>query len=287
MAKRSTQVGTTYRQVSLFWQASAVWESCPLFSGSSGNAIYIGGGHTKILVDAGMPASALGAQLLDLDIDPATIDGILVTHEHSDHIKGLGAFARKHQTPIYVTPKTWQAMRGCLGNTEKLKPQFIEANQVFYLGDLAIFPFQTSHDAADPVGFRIATDRGKVAVCTDLGKLTAGVKEALAGVDTIYLEANYDDHLLFSGRYPYLLKKRISGEKGHLSNTDAGLLGAELVKSGCRKLILSHLSQENNFPELAELTVAQALRQAGIQVDTDVTLETAPRHSRGRRQTLL
>lgn len=254
----------------------------PLFSGSGGNAVYVGAGQTGILVDAGVSCARVVSEMKTLGLDPSALDAILITHEHSDHVAGAGILSRRFDLPIYATEGTWSAMAEKLGAVSAKNMRVIEAGQDFYIGDLDISPFSLPHDAADPCGYAFACGHLRAAVATDIGCPREGWLKAVSGCELVLLEANYDPGMLKAGRYPYALKTRILGTRGHLSNEDAGRAACRLAGNGTRSLILGHLSKENNFPELALETVRLALTEAGVRVGTDVELTVASRdHASG------
>ena len=230
---------------------------CSIASGSSGNCIYVGSDNHHILIDAGISRKRVEAGLRELELSGKDIDGILLTHEHSDHIKGLGVLARKYGVPIYATPGTAGAVKAMSGLGRIDDSLFVEihADQDFQIGDLKVSPFHISHDAAEPVAYRIACGEKKMAVATDLGVYTDYTVEHLKGLDVLLLEANHDIHMLQVGAYPYYLKQRISGDLGHLSNETAGKLLCEVLHDDLKAIVLGHLSKENNYAELAYETV--------------------------------
>ena len=250
---------------------------CPLFSGSSGNAVYIGSDSTGILIDAGVSASRIIKELGAVGVSPGGIRALLVTHEHSDHISGVGVFSRRFHVPVYATEGTWAAMRGKIGDIDERNVITFPAGEDFSVGDLFIRSFQIPHDAADPVGYAVTHGRCKAAVATDIGCVRDGWLNELEGCDALLLEANHDVSMLEAGSYPYELKKRILGRKGHLSNDAAGEAAVSLVQRGVRAIMLGHLSKENNFPELALTSVTCALREAGWEPGRDVMLSVASR----------
>ncbi len=250
---------------------------CPLFSGSSGNSVYVGTDKTKILIDAGVSGAKITAELEKIGVALKDIQAILVTHEHADHIGGVGVLSRRLRLPVYASAGTWAAMRGKLGAVDARCSIEFTPGEDFSIGDLDIRPFSTPHDAAEPVGYVVSAGQGKVAVATDLGHLKGGWLNEVEGADVLLLEANHDVDTLEAGRYPYELKKRILGRRGHLSNDDAGRAAVELVKRGVRAIVLGHLSGENNFPELAYASVACALEEAGFKPGRDVMLSVARR----------
>ena len=249
----------------------------PLFSGSSGNAIYVGTDRTNLLIDAGVSGSRVLDELKTVGVNPSDLDGILVTHEHSDHIKGVGVLARKLRVPIYATEGTWAGMEAKLGKISLNQQAIIQTESPFYIGDLDITAFPTPHDALEPCGFAFSNGCARFAIATDIGYAREGWMKYILGADAVLLEANYDPDMLTAGSYPFELKKRILSRKGHLSNDDAGAVAAKLVQSGAKQIILGHLSKENTFPELALRTVELILRQNGIDPESDLDLRVAQR----------
>ena len=226
---------------------------CSIASGSSGNCIYVGSEATHLLVDVGISGKRTESGLKELGLTCRDIDGILITHEHSDHTNGLGILARKYEIPIYATPGTIRAIRNSSGLSDLGEELFHEVweDKKLTLKDLTINPLHISHDAAQPVGYRISYGNRKVAVCTDLGIYNDYTVECLKGMDAVLLEANHDVNMLQVGPYPYYLKQRILGEKGHLSNENSGRLLCRILHDGLQTVLLGHLSKENNLPELA------------------------------------
>ena len=237
----------------------------PLFSGSSGNSVYVTDGSTKILIDAGVSCARIATELKEIGADPRDISAILITHEHSDHIKGAGIFSRKYGAPIYATEGTWQAMADKLGEIPAECRCYLEPGTDLFVGDMNVLPFSTPHDAADSVGYVISTPGGaQFALATDIGCVRGGWLDAISGSAAVLLESNYDPDMLQAGRYPYELKRRIMSRKGHLSNDDAAEVALSLIAAGARQLVLGHLSKENNFPELAYRCCAAALERDGV-----------------------
>ncbi len=226
---------------------------CSIASGSSGNCIYVGSEATHLLVDTGISGKRIEAGLASLDLTGRDIDGILITHEHADHISGLGVMARKYGIPIYGTRGTLRALLGCksLGALDEELFHEIREDERFILKDLYIDPMRISHDAAQPCGYRIAYGNKRVAVCTDLGTYNDYTVECLKGMDALLLEANHDVNMLQVGPYPYPLKQRILGDRGHLSNENSGRLLCRVLHDKLQHILLGHLSNENNIPELA------------------------------------
>lgn len=226
---------------------------CSIASGSSGNCVYVGSDATHLLLDVGISGKRTEAGLKELGLKMSDIDGIFITHEHADHINGLGVLARKYGVPIYGTRGTIEAIRQTytLGQIDDELFRYIKADEKCTVKDVAVYPIHTSHDAAEPVAYRIGHDGKKIAVITDLGCYNDYTVECLRDLDVLYLEANHDIHMLQVGPYPYYLKQRILSEKGHLSNESAGKLLSRLLHDNMRAVVLGHLSKDNNLPELA------------------------------------
>lgn len=243
---------------------------CNLFSGSSGNSTYIETQSTKILIDAGVSCSRIERALNTLEVSLDEIDAILITHEHSDHIKGLPVISRKYKTPIFATNKTWAQMN-LIDIQEECKKSFTPGID-FKLRDATIHPFSIPHDAADPCGFSILSHGKKVTVATDIGHIENELVTEMTGSDALLIEANYDNDTLLCGAYPYFLKKRIASDIGHLSNENTSKLVRTLYESGVTNFILGHLSKENNFPELAYQTVLNELNTSELKVPFNLTV---------------
>ena len=246
---------------------------CSIGSGSSGNCHYIGYKDTNILVDAGLSGKRISTGLDDLNIDASKLKGIFITHEHSDHIKGAGIISRKYDIPIFANIKTWCAMKDKLGQIEDRNMKVFENDKSYSLGDLIIRPFSISHDASDAEGYNFYADNEKMSIATDIGKITDNIRRHLYKSKLVVLESNYDPNMLMMGSYPYALKKRVMSEVGHLSNEDAANFCVELIKEGTERILLAHLSKENNFPELAYETSKGILTQNSIIVGQDVKLD--------------
>ena len=249
----------------------------PLFSGSSGNAIYVGCDEAHLLVDAGMSGSRVTGELASMGIDPKKLNGILVTHEHIDHIKGIGILSRKYDLPVYATEGTWQGMYGKIGPVSDKNRVIFEPEQDFFIGPINVMPFPTPHDANQSVGYAFDLYGARLAIATDLGCIRESWLKYVTGADAVILESNYDPDMLNAGPYPYELKKRIKSRHGHLSNEDAGHVAAELVRRGTSQIILGHLSKENNFPELAMRTCELYLQMNGLTPHVDAALYVARR----------
>lgn len=236
----------------------------PLFSGSSGNALLLEAGAARVLIDAGLPAKTVEQALLSAGIPPETLTAILITHEHSDHIKGVGPIARKYQLPVYANAPTWETMEGKLGKLAPANMRTFVTGQDFYLKDLSILPFATPHDAAESVGYAFTYKGIRMCSVTDIGHMDHSILDILEGSRLLFLESNHDEDMLKAGPYPYPLKRRILSDRGHLSNDSAGKALCKLYRRGVRDVILGHLSRENNYEELALTTVKSSLLMEDI-----------------------
>ena len=260
---------------------------CPLFSGSSGNALFCQYGNTRLLIDAGKPGKQVEEALRSIGVDPGTLSGVLITHEHSDHISGVGVISRKYHLPLYATAGTWAAMDGKIGKIDPALRQELQAGRDFLLGDIGVVPFPIPHDAADPVGYRLYGGNLSVSTATDLGHFSGYVYDQIAGSDLILLESNHDpDMLRANPRYSAQLKARILGERGHLSNASCAEALLRLIAAGTGTVVLGHLSGENNTPELAERVSSEILRREGIEPGRDVGLSVALRDTVGAVYTI-
>ncbi|MDR0884175.1 MAG: MBL fold metallo-hydrolase [Oscillospiraceae bacterium] len=248
---------------------------CPLFSSSSGNSVYIGGGDGGVLIDCGVSAKQTTAALYDIGVDAASIRAVFVTHEHSDHVRGVRVFAKKYALPVYGTAGTLAAMEenGVADGTYKC---FVLPEEGTEAAGFWLRPFATSHDVRESCGYRITVPDGRhLAVCTDLGMMTSTVLTQLLQCTLVMLESNHDVGMLQNGPYPYWLKQRILSDRGHLSNEACAQTAVQLVQNGVMRLILGHLSKENNMPALAYEHNNAALAAAGIRVGSDCLLSVA------------
>ena len=247
---------------------------CQLFSGSSGNAIFIAGGETKILVDAGVSAKRLTEALAAIGEDAASLSAVFITHEHSDHIKGLRVFAAKYHLPVFADERVLDAMRQSGDINEKITAFSLEENME--VDGVEVLPFALSHDSSACYGYRFnLPQKRSIAVCTDTGYITDAAKATLAGSDLVFLESNHEITMLENGFYPYPLKQRILSSKGHLSNLACSEFATELVESGTTRLVLSHLSRENNHPDIARQTTLSALTDCDFRENIDFRLRVA------------
>lgn len=251
---------------------------CSLYSGSSGNCLFVENNSTKILVDCGVSGKKVCEGLESIDKKIEDIDAIIVTHEHSDHVQSLGLISKKYNIPVYANTETWQAMptqsQKILENNKKT---FNNDND-FEIGNLLIHPFSTPHDAANPCGFNIYSGKRKISIATDLGHMDNVILENLKESSFILLESNYDPEILKVSKYPYILKQRIAGPNGHLSNSTAGKTIGCLIQNDLKTVMLGHLSKENNFPELAYQTVVEELIDQNIDTN-EISLSVANRNN--------
>ncbi len=246
----------------------------PIASGSSGNCTFIGHKNDGILIDVGISCKAVTDALNQAAFDPKALKGIFITHEHIDHISGLRVFAKKHNVPVFASEKTACAI---LCQTPELEDCLHVLEHKLDLGDMEIERFATSHDCEGSSGYAISLSNGrKCAVCTDLGVISAEVHSALSGCKTVLLESNHDVTMLQNGPYPPYLKNRILSEKGHLSNIACASELAKLVDTGTERIILGHLSRENNRPEIARGCTTASLMDKKMIEDSDYTLYIAP-----------
>lgn len=230
---------------------------CSIASGSSGNCIYVGSEDTNILIDVGISKKRIEEGLKAIGVACEDLDGILITHEHSDHIQGLGVFSRKYKIPVYATSGTIRGIEGykSLGKMPEGLLHQVKVDETFQVGSLEIHPFAISHDALEPSGFRVEKDGKTVAVATDLGIYDEYIVENLKDVNALVLEANHDIHMLEVGPYPYPLKRRVMGDQGHLSNELSGRLLCDILHDRLQCVMLGHLSKDNNYENLAYETV--------------------------------
>lgn len=246
-----------------------------LFSGSSGNSTLISGRETNILIDAGVSCAKICASLSELGISPNELDAVLITHEHSDHVNGVRVLSKKFNIPVYATEKTLGAMN--LYDVYAHNQRAVKSGERFEIREFEIFPFSIPHDAADPVGYSVLAENKRYTVATDLGHINERLLKCLCKSEVVLLESNHDVEMLKNGRYSYPLKKRILSDSGHLSNENAAWTATQLAMWGTGKIILGHLSNENNTPSLAYEASHSMLCKNGAQIGGDVILKVAPR----------
>ncbi|MGN1317689.1 MAG: MBL fold metallo-hydrolase, partial [Lachnospirales bacterium] len=255
-------------------------------SSSKGNCIYIGSEHTNILIDAGVSGKKVEEGLKELNLCGTDIDAIFVTHEHSDHVSGIGVMSRRFNIPVYATEGTWNNMPKSVGAFRRNMERLVYADEVCVFNDLCIKPFNIPHDASEPVGYSVFNDKHKITVATDIGHITDTVKENVKNSSLVLLESNHDVNMVLKGGYPQVLKERILSDFGHLSNDNAGKF---LAKGICEKLkyvFLGHLSQDNNTPRIAYDTVSSILADMGAEIGGDFNMWVAPPYGVKRRISL-
>lgn len=252
---------------------------CSLFSGSSGNSMFISTQSAKVLIDVGLSAVKIIDALISIGEEPKSISAILISHEHLDHIRGAGPLSRKFNIPIYANKNTWDVMDKNIGKIDHQNRKYFIENDFLYICDMKIYPFPIPHDAANPVGFCIYDSSKKITLVTDVGHINNCIYDNILGSEILVLEANHNEEVLKMGPYPWKLKKRILGENGHLSNENAAKLILDMSKNGTKKFFLGHLSKENNFPELAFETVKNILNEENIVVGKDVFVNVLSRNS--------
>ncbi|GGE05836.1 metallo-hydrolase [Marinithermofilum abyssi] len=244
-----------------------------LASGSTGNAIYVETDRFRVLIDAGLSGKRLEKLLRSIGADPASLDAILVTHEHIDHVKGLGVFARRYRLPIHLNEATWRSLPSSVGKLEEDQCHLFDTGSALELGDLTIESFPISHDAAEPVGFCLHHGRETLGLVTDTGYVNRRIVDKVAGADALIFEANHDVEMLRMGAYPWNVKRRILSDVGHLSNEDAAEALLDILQGVGENVYLAHLSQDNNLTELAHLTVKDILQENGLRVGKDIRLQ--------------
>jgi phosphoribosyl 1,2-cyclic phosphodiesterase len=243
-------------------RGASIFKFCVLSSSSSGNSIFVGTDRARVLIDAGLSRREIESRLFAIGEDPSMLDAVLVTHEHSDHVSGLGVLLRKYKKPVYLTHLTetaidWEGIPG--------PRQTFQAGTGFTIGDLEIGSFTIPHDAIDPVGYVVRSQGVSCAVVTDLGYMPDSIKMHLRGVDALLLESNHNLEMLKVGPYPWSLKQRIMGRKGHLSNEAAFEFIANDMDSSVSTLVLGHLSEHNNYPTLVQQMAEEALGRRGLR----------------------
>lgn len=254
---------------------------CSLFSGSSGNCIFMEANGTKILIDAGLSGKRIIQALTSIGEQPSEISAILVTHEHIDHTRGVGILSRKFDIPIYANENTWTSMEREIGPVNVKNKMYFDTGMEFEIGNIQVKAFPIPHDAAEPVGYNFFAGNRKITTATDIGHVTKELLKHLEMSDLLLLESNHDIEMLKVGPYPWPLKQRILGDRGHLSNDMAAKVAAHMAEKGTTRILLGHLSKENNFPELAYQTVINVLEEKKIRVGADIMLDVALRDSVG------
>ncbi len=254
---------------------------CSLYSGSSGNCLFVESENTKLLIDSGVSLKKIENGLEALNVPSSSLDGILVTHEHSDHVQSLGNMSKKYNLPVFANSQTFDAMPKQTDKitTENIKK--ISIDEKFFINDIEVNAFSIPHDAANPCGFTLTCGNDKISIATDIGHITNDILKKLEGSSFILLESNYDTEVLKYSKYPFNLKKRIAGPTGHLSNEMAGKVINYLIHDNLKTAMLGHLSKESNFPELAYQTVVDEIMGAGTDIN-NIKLSVASRDKIGQ-----
>lgn len=239
---------------------------CVLAGGSKGNSIFVETPRTRIMIDAGLSCKQLEIRLGHIQVPPETINAIVVTHEHRDHVQGVDVFVKKYGTPVYVNRTAYKDLKPLLPRV--LNPCFFHSSEDFIINDLALSPFSIPHDASDPVGLLVKNNGKRLGVVSDLGYATRLVRERLKGVHSLVLESNHDTDMLFDGPYPWALKQRVKGKNGHLSNEDSKELLEDIFHSSDLKcVVLTHLSETNNHPDMVFSSAGKFLKDKGVTFD--------------------
>ena len=258
-----------------------MFQFCSLYSGSSGNSLFVQSDNTKLLIDSGVSCKKIELALQDINIDPSSLDGILITHEHIDHVQSLGTISKKYNLPVFVNQETLDAMPKQKDKISNNNIKLFNVSEKFEIGDLTINSFSIPHDAANPCGFNIYNNNKKMSIATDIGHMENSILRDLEGSSFILLEANYDPEVLKCSAYPFYLKSRIAGPTGHLPNITSGKTINHLLDSGLKTAILGHLSKESNFPELAYQTVIDELISNNYN-ENSLNLSVASRDKHGK-----
>ena len=264
------------------WEGFPLFELCTLASGSSGNCLLMTDGTTHLLVDAGISARRITKSLRALGVEPSDLSGILITHEHTDHIAGVATLTKQFSLPVYASHAAGRQLTYRIAFLEDCLHTFAPGDS-FEVGSFGVESFATSHDTEQSVGYAVTRSNRTAAVATDLGQVTDLVRRGIEGAHLLVCEANHDVEMVRSGPYPYFLKERILGSRGHLCNEDGAVLARRAVEEGAHTVVLAHLSAENNTPQRAHHAVKTHLEATGVDTVHDVLLEVAPRSDSGRR----
>lgn len=246
---------------------------CSLSSGSSGNCQYIETGNMRILIDAGFSGKRVEELLNSIDVCPTSLDAIFVTHEHGDHIKGVGVLSRRYDLPLYANEKTWLGMESKIGKIKEKNIKVFTTDDWIEMKDLTVNPIKIFHDALEPVGYVVHYNNKKISLVTDTGIIDHRIKDKIKDSNIYLMEANHDTRMLQNGDYPWFLRERIASPEGHLSNDDAANTLKEIIKGNEEIILLGHLSKDNNKPELAYRTVKSKLDSNGVDVGKDIQLD--------------
>ena len=252
---------------------------CTLSSGSSGNSTFLEHKGTRLLIDCGHSGKHITSCLNSIGENPDAIDYILITHEHIDHIRGIGVFSRKYNTPIFASDKTWNwiLQNNKIGHISPHNIRRFQTGEEIYLDNIVIKAFPTPHDATDPHGFRFECDNKTAVLATDIGHVSKEIQENIYNTDIVILESNHDEKMLLNGEYPEYVKERILGDYGHLCNRIAAHFASSIIQNGTKHLILGHLSNESNTPECVQTEMQKAFAKISAKSEVDFTFQIAPR----------
>lgn len=243
-----------------------------LASGSSGNCTYVESANCKIMIDAGLSGKRIEALFAQIDRQVMDIDAILVTHEHKDHIHGVGVLSRKYNIPIYANAKTWSAMENMIGKIDPDNRRYIEPDTLVSIGDIDVLTYNVSHDAIQPQFYAFQKGKKQFAMLTDTGYVSDRLRSQLKNASAYLIESNHEIELLRYGKYPWSVKQRILGDRGHLSNEDGALAMVDLIGNNTKDIYLGHLSRDNNTKELAMTSMEDVLKYNNFAVNEDFLL---------------
>ena len=246
---------------------------CSLSSGSSGNCQYIETDNLKILVDGGFSGKKIEVLLSSIGVCANELDGIFVTHEHIDHVRGVGVLSRRYDLPIYANGNTWTGMEKTIGKISSKNTKVFISEKDLDIKDITVHPIKIFHDAMEPVGYVVYYKNKKISIVTDTGWVSDTMKDKIKDSDIYLMESNHDINMLREGAYPWSLKQRVLSTRGHLSNDDAGRVLGEVISGKGEIVLLGHLSGENNLPDLAHRTVKSSMTKLGLDVEKDLTLD--------------
>ncbi len=250
-----------------------------LGSGSKGNATYLEAAGTALLIDAGMSGIELQRRLAAIGVELSSVHAIFLTHEHNDHIHGAGVLSRRLNIPVFANPSTFSKADSTLNKLAAYKE--FDTGAIFHFRNLEIHPFSISHDAADPVGFRISDAKSSFGYCTDTGRVSQLMKQRLSACHALVIESNHDAEMLKKGSYPPYLKQRIRSSQGHLENEEAAAFMKDLLHDGLEHVVLAHLSEENNDPGIAYQVMKTALGRDLDKLDANLRISVAAQHRAG------
>jgi phosphoribosyl 1,2-cyclic phosphodiesterase len=243
---------------------------CVLGSGSSGNATFIEHGQTRLLIDAGLRAKEIVLRLFQIGIDPATLSGIFISHEHNDHMEGAAPLSRKYKVPVFISPRALDHSSFALHHVEN---HAVSADIPLQLGAIIVTPFSTPHDSVDPLGFALRAGNSRVCIVTDVGFVSENIRDRISKCDVLVIESNHDLEMLRTGPYPWSLKQRVMSNFGHLSNEALGYFLCEYFDGTERKVILTHLSRQNNHPQIAYVSAMRALEKKSRNTELHISLQ--------------